>query len=302
MTDVLGVLETFDETALTIRPESGDVVTIERSLVVTGKPVPPRASTRLRISPEQLERICERGWRATTEQPLGEWTLRAAGGFTGRANSARVGGDPGLDTEAAVAAVVDFYAARGLPPMVQVVLDSAWPAEFEGRGWRQARPGGQDALVQIASVAQALRLARARSAASTRRPDVAIQGALTYDWMTLYGRTAGLEPEAVRAVMESGDVVAFAQIGDPVVAIGRAVVTGDWMGLQAVEVAEAHRRRGLAGHVVDALLDWGASRGALSAYLQTVADNTAALRLYERYGFVTHHVYRYLSPAEASNV
>ena len=97
--------------------------------------------------------------------------------------------------------------------------------------------------------------------------------------------------------MESGDAVAFARIGDPVVAIGRAVVTGDWMGLQGVEVAADHRGQGLATRVVDALLDWGASKGALSAYLQTVADNVAALRLYGRYGFVTHHAYRYLTSA-----
>ena len=292
MTDVLGTLESFDEEALTLRREDGDVVTIERALLVTGKPVPPRASTRLRISPEQLERICELGWRAPVEQPLGDWMLRAAGGFTGRTNSARVGGDPGIDTDAAIDAVAEFYAGHGLPPMVQVVVDTGWQRQFERRGWIPARPDGQDALVQVASVAQALRSRHAAAGAS----DVALQDTVTDDWMTLYGRAVGIDPGVVRSVMESGDHVAFARIGDPVVAIGRAVVTGDWMGLQAVEVAPSHRRRGLATRVVDALLDWGASSGALSAYLQTVADNPAALRLYEGYGFVTHHAYRYLRP------
>ena len=73
------------------------------------------------------------------------------------------------------------------------------------------------------------------------------------------------------------------------------------MGLQAVEVAPAHRRRGLATRIVETLLDWGASYGALSAYLQTVADNAAAARLYEAYGFVTHHTYRYLRPPGLSS-
>jgi hypothetical protein len=41
-----------------------------------------------------LERRALPGWLALHE-PLGEWTLRAAGGFTGRANSCLAVGDPG---------------------------------------------------------------------------------------------------------------------------------------------------------------------------------------------------------------
>jgi GNAT superfamily N-acetyltransferase len=302
MTDVLGILEAFDDATLTIRPEDGDRVTIERALVVTGKPVPPKSSTRLRISAEQLERVCEQGWRAPVERMFGDWTLRAAAGFTGRANSARVGGDPGVGTDEAVAAVVAFYAEHGLPPMVQVIVDTPWQQTFEARDWRQARPGGQDALVQVASIAQALRVARTRRGAAPSAADAAaaaevvLEPRLGEGWLALYGRAAGVDPAVVRSVMESGDAVAFARIGDPVVAIGRAVVTGDWMGLQGVEVAKDHRGQGLATRVVETLLEWGASQGALSAYLQTVADNAAALRLYGRYGFVAHHAYRYLGP------
>ena len=92
------------------------------------------------------------------EQALGDWTLRAAAGFTGRANSARVGGDPGLEPDDAVAAVVEFYAEHGLPPMAQVIVDTPVAAGLRGAGlasgqarrrrtpscrWpRSLRPGG----------------------------------------------------------------------------------------------------------------------------------------------------------------
>ena len=36
---------------------------------------------------------CPAGW--PYHEPLGEWTLRAGGGFTGRANSCHAVGDPG---------------------------------------------------------------------------------------------------------------------------------------------------------------------------------------------------------------
>ena len=42
-----------------------------------------------------LELLAARGWRGTEEARLGDWLLRAGGGFTGRANSALALGDPG---------------------------------------------------------------------------------------------------------------------------------------------------------------------------------------------------------------
>jgi N-acetylglutamate synthase len=41
-----------------------------------------------------LERLAARSWRGLEEQWHGDWLLRAGGGFTGRANSVLVVGDP----------------------------------------------------------------------------------------------------------------------------------------------------------------------------------------------------------------
>lgn len=46
------------------------------------------------ISISDLEEVAALGWRGTEEEQLGGWRLRAAGGFTGRANSALAVGDP----------------------------------------------------------------------------------------------------------------------------------------------------------------------------------------------------------------
>src|SRR5580693_5239709 len=67
-----------------------------------------------------FERMSARHWRATEEARLGGWLLRAAGGFTGRANSALPLGDPGMPAERAVAEVEAWYSRRGLPPMVVI--------------------------------------------------------------------------------------------------------------------------------------------------------------------------------------
>jgi N-acetylglutamate synthase len=69
-----------------------------------------------------LERIAAAHWRGTEEEWLGQWLLRAAGGFTGRANSALPLGDPGLPLGEAVDYVTRWYTDRVLRPMIALPM------------------------------------------------------------------------------------------------------------------------------------------------------------------------------------
>src|SRR5271169_2240865 len=104
----------------------------------------------------ELERTAAGHWRGTEEEWLGEWLLRAAEGFTGRANSALPLGDPGVPLDEALAAVTQWYRARGLPPMIAVPTpleaDSPGPAldrHLSERRWL-TRPG--PAFVMLADL------------------------------------------------------------------------------------------------------------------------------------------------------
>lgn len=289
-TDVIGELLAYEADGLVVLTERGERVRVPLAAVVTGKPVPPRERTLLRLGADRVQLVAAEGWPARVVEPLGGWLLRAAGGFTGRANSVLPVGDPGVPFGEALAAVERFYAEHDLPPLAQVVMSAPVERLFLAAGWEVDRhPDG--VLVQVASLAQARRASRADKA------DVALLDDLSDDWVQLYGRTAGAPADVAHGVLAGPETVAFATLGDPVVAIGRGVVSGDWLGLAAVEVVPSRRRQGLARQVVDALLAWGAERGARSAYLQAVPQNAPALGLYAGYGFVTHHRYRYLAPA-----
>ena len=294
MTDVLGELEAYDADGLVVRTESDERVRVPAAALLTGKPVPPRASTLLRVRSDTLEQVCADGWPARTVEPLGEWQLREAAGFTGRANSVLPVGDPGCPLPEALAAVEAFYARYELPALAQAVIGAPVERQLLDAGWGVARHK-EGALVQVASVAQARRTSR------TGGEGVDLLPAPDDAWMSVYGRTAGVPADVVAGVLAGPRTVALAAIGGAAgagpVAIGRGVVTGDWLGLSAVEVVPDRRREGLARRVVDALLTWGAEQGARSAYLQTMPGNDGALALYAPYGFVTHHRYRYLAPA-----
>jgi ribosomal protein S18 acetylase RimI-like enzyme len=294
-TDVVGVLVAADAQVLQVRRRDGSIARVAVADVVAAKRLPAvpggRPGRGLRIAAEQLQAVTDAGWPAPVTEPLGDWLLRAAGGFTGRANSASVHGDPGVPPEQALAAVVDFYARHRLPAMAQVVVGGDWDDRFTAAGW-VTKPGSHDgAVVQVAAVRSALKQAGAS-------PDVTLGADLDDDWLALYNRAADLDPAVARAVLAGPEQVVLARVGTPAVAIGRLVVTGDWAGMAAVEVEPAHRRRGLARQVVDALLEEAARRGARWCYLQTMEHNGAALELYARYGFVTHHRYRYVVPPQ----
>lgn len=287
MSDVIGHVRSVDGTAVTIELRDGRTRVVALDTIVTWKPVPPRPVRRRRavaIDPEELTRITSRGWPAIESVPLGTWELRAAGGFTGRANSVAVTGSPGVSFGDAEALVREFYAARSMPALAQVVVGSEHDRLFAEAGWGPMAGYHGGAVVQVADL----------DPSYEADPAAVVSSHADDDWLANYGRVD--DPRAARAVMEGADQVGFVSIGSPAIAIGRIVVTGEWAGVSAVEVRPDSRRQGLARRIVETSLAWAVDRGADKAYLQTMRSNTAALALYEPYGFVDHHDYLYRQP------
>jgi GNAT superfamily N-acetyltransferase len=263
-TDVLGTCTSWGGGSMTVDREGHGPVVIALADVVTGKPVPPRASVRARVSPHEVEEHVAALWDSVTTEPLGRWLLRASpphgGRLRRRGNSALAMQEPGIGWADAAFGVRRFYEALDQTAIVQVQRGSEVERTLAPLGFRPMGDG--DAHAQLASVARALR--SARSAA----PDVA----------------ASLDeaPGSVTVSVDAG------------VASGRGVLSGDWLLVESLVVDPAHRRRGLATAVLAEVLDWGASLGATTALLHVETENAGAVALYERHGFVTHHTNRYL--------
>jgi N-acetylglutamate synthase len=248
----------------------------------------------------ELERVAAMGWRAPEEGRLGEWMLRAARGFTGRANSALAIGDAGRPDDEAVAAVADWYRARGLPPMIMICypLDGPSDSGLDGflvrEGWR-LRPGRT--IVMTARTADLARWPAGLARWPADRAGVAIEFGEEPgdDWLSLFHHRGKPAPPIARSLLLSAPVQVFATIRErqTPVAIGRLAIADGWGGLTAIEVHPDHRRRGLGAMIVAALTAAGAARGAARTYLQVEDDNTAAVALYTRCGFTPHHRYHY---------
>jgi ribosomal protein S18 acetylase RimI-like enzyme len=263
-----------------------------------------------------LERAAALHWRGTTEERLGEWLLRAAEGFTGRANSALPLGDPGMPVGEAVDAVTDWYRSRGLPPMIVVPLPIAngystasegnstapeidpplheFDAYLSERRW-VTRSGPAFVMVADLPLNSPLDgLPEGTRYRVDRQPDDA--------WLSVYHyRGQDRQPPVIRQVLASAPDQAFASIRDEnaVLAIARVSTAGGWAGLTAVEVRQDHRRRGLGTAITSSACRFAEAVGLSKVFLQVETGNAAALALYERCGFRYSHRYHYrVAPAE----
>ena len=252
------------------------------------------------ISISDLEEVAADGWRGTEEEPLGGWRLRAAGGFTGRANSVLAVGHPGLPLDAAAAAVRRWYTARGLATMISVPYPCGRPEDsgvdrfLAGAGWT-VRPGAATVMTAAAAIAGIAAPGQFRVDIDAEPDDA---------WLARYHYRGQPDlPPAARQVLRSAPWQAFGsvRVDGVTLAIGRVAVSRGWGGLTAIEVDPAHRRRGLARTLTAALAAQAAARGAGHLYLQVEDGNAAARALYHRLGFTDHHGYHYrVAPLETA--
>jgi ribosomal protein S18 acetylase RimI-like enzyme len=248
-------------------------------------------NTAVTISITDLELAAAPSWRAPDEARLGDWLLRAAGGFTGRANSALAADDPGLPLAGAIEAVTRWYAARGLPPTIAVPYPIAQPERTEldqilaGLGWTVRADA---ATVMTATTADVAGYVRPGAA-------VAIDPVPDAGWLGQYHYRGQPLPTIAVRLLTSASWQAFASIreGGETIAIGRVAGSGDWAGLTAIEVDPDHYRRGLGTAVTAALAAHAANRGFRNLYLQVTDGNFGARSLYRQLGFTDHHGYHY---------
>lgn len=232
-----------------------------------------------------LEHAAAMAWPGVEQTWLDGWWLRAGHGAGLSANSA-VPLDISSHT-ATIPAIVAWYDRRGLAP--GLAIPDRLLAPPPGLAvQRTERVLVRDAAEMASDVANA---EPDPSLVLSARPDDA--------WLRTY---PGEIPVDVLSAVRDGELMFGAQPG---VAVARAAVTDApdgtrWVGLSALH---ADRSAGPAGPLklglCEALLAWGARRGATRGYLDVgPGDGDDATALADALGFRPHHRRRYFRPMD----
>jgi N-acetylglutamate synthase len=307
--DVVGDLLGLDDDTAVVDTRTG-LVEVPRPLVALARLAPPSTADEL-----ALEAVAARGWRPAETAWLfdrpGGWLLRADPGPTRRAGSVLPLGRPGgAGVDAALDAARAWYAERGLPLQLALPTEARrlLDADLADRGWPDH--GDVDVLTRRLDVPTApgsdagpATGSVTRLAAPARDPRVALAAAPDDAWLQLWRADRDRPGEAadgtaLRALLTRHDPpAAFASVSEDgrTVAIGRGAVDDGWLGITAVTVAAAARRRGLATALAATLAAWGRDHGATRGYVQVAADDAAAQALWTSAGYHRHHSYRYRS-------
>ncbi len=233
---------------------------------------------------------CERrivnAWPAPATLVIGDWVVRFANGYSGRANSASPLSRGAELDEATLSLIEELYRSDGLPPCIRLtpLVGEQTRASVLARGYRV-----RDASFGL--------LAGLESVAATIDSDVQIEARPGEEWIAgVAARQSGPKKSAANlaAIVERVRLpAAFATLlvaGEPV-AYGMAVTERGMAEIGSVVVDPDHRGQGYGRRIVTGLMSWASAMAARQAYLQVDQTNTAAIRLYESLGY--RELYRY---------
>ena len=193
--------------------------------------------------------------------------------------------------------IISFAVAHNISPLAQVIEGSPEDHALQRLGWVST---DQPTAVLASRLADFL---EGRPA----EPAVKITETLQPDWEEAYqhSRPNSADPAIVRMILDGNPPRAFAAVPSQgpddhseLVAIARGHRNEGWLGLASIWTRPDHRQRGLATAMMAALGHWAARQGARYAYIQVATVNEPAIAAYQRLGFIHHHGYRYLAPAQ----
>jgi ribosomal protein S18 acetylase RimI-like enzyme len=235
----------------------------------------------------RLEEQSLNAWPALQQQTSGGWVLRWAQGYTKRANSAQTLYPSSIPLDQQINACEQFYATHQQASIIRIIEPLAPPELdplLEQRGYQHH----DLSMVMTCSIST--------QATAQHKQLHLVEEADLGRFVSSYERMNGLSAnrsahEAILQGIQPEHSLYRVWHNQQEVACGVVVYEGEQAGLFDIAVHPTMRGQGIGKAFIAHLLATIAAKGYQHAYLQVINSNTAAIRLYQQFGF--RKAYRY---------
>lgn len=237
---------------------------------------------------QTLESAAFAAWPPEHSSNVNGWHLRLDRGYTKRANSLNATACSQRLTDAEIDSIEARFRQLGLKPTIRLTSFSSAPevdALLQQRGYRYCD--------------LSLVMTRALSDADDRDQDAQTLPGGAEEWLEAFqvisgksGASQAIHLDILRRIKYPVAWAAHPVSGSPS-CCGLGVLVGRNLGLFDIATHANHQRHGLAQQLCRELLAWGHRHGARNAFLQVIAANSAAVRLYEKLDFQVAYKYWY---------
>lgn len=245
----------------------------------------------------EIENASRHSWPALSEEELPCGVLRFSRGVSRRANSFNPFPGSTLEPELLLAQIERFFRDHQLPAIVRIIESHS--AATAGFAAMDACLEAQQYAVMTPTSVMTLALQDHRvprdTACNLPVPDVDLSTWLEA-WYALTEKSGDELPihhDMLARLQYPHRLLAQPEATDVWLNCGMAVVCGKLLGIFGIATAQPVRGQGLATNLVTQLLEWGASQGCDTAYLQVECANAPALGVYARLGFTEAYRYWY---------
>lgn len=217
------------------------------------------------------------------------WLLRYSPGRAKRARSVNAVAAGELALAEKLGYCRDFYARNGLPCVFRMTPFSQ-PAGLDAQLAAAGYAAAEESRVMTMALADAAGVVT--SGPALRELDADGFGAVLADLHELDATRRIAERDRIAHSALAGVYLAAFDGAAPI-ACGSLVVEGEVAGIFGMVTRAALRGRGLATHIVAALLQRARAAGVRTVYLQVDAGNAPARRAYSKFGFTDRYAYWY---------
>lgn len=234
----------------------------------------------------ECERRIINAWPSLSTLIVGDWVLRFANGYSGRANAATPLSHGAELDDTMLDLIEELYRADGLQPCIRLtpLVAPATRDAVLARGYRV-----KDASFGMIAPLDGVPVAGEGELQIEARPEA--------EWIAgVAAQQSGVKTHAgnLAAIVEKVRLpAAFATwlIEGEAVAFGMGVAERGMAEIGLICVDPGHRGKGLGRSIVTGLMGWAGAMGCHSAYLQVEQTNAVANKLYRSLGFRELYAY-----------